>query len=594
MSIRVLAPEVAARIAAGEVVERPASVVKELVENALDGGATTISVEVETGGLDLVRVTDDGSGIAAEDTAHLFQRHATSKLRAAEDLADVRTMGFRGEALFSLGAAAWVTFLTRRREETVGTFLEARNGQAIRSEPRGAPAGTTVTVRHLFRDLPARRKFLRSPQAELGRAQAVVASYILAFPEVRFSLRSDRRQVLTSPGGGGLGDAALAVYGSQSAPALLSVEGGDGAIAVDGMISPPDVHRANRSYISLYVNRRPIQSRSLVHAVAEAYRGLLPVGRYPLAVLRIGMPPEELDVNVHPAKAEVRFRQENAVYSALQRTVRQALVALAPVPTLEVSPSLPDGSPSLATPYVNPASPRRPWGPSRPHGDRPPPSQPPLQVLPRLRAVGQVQETYIVAEGPDGLYLIDQHAAHECVLYEQLTGGGAPADASVAGPAGAGDGGADAPAGGGGAHAGGAANPVRVAGGGVRRPDRAAPGRARDPHDKGAGPGAARPPGQLPGGDGSPLVGRASCRDGRLSRIGARRGYPHRPGDDGNGPAAPERETAPHLPPRTPNDAPPQRILPGTRLSSAVGVASVREGLSAAPPDCPSPQEATP
>ena len=420
MSIRVLAPEVAARIAAGEVVERPASVVKELVENALDGGATTISVEVETGGLDLVRVTDDGSGIAAEDTAHLFQRHATSKLRAAEDLADVRTMGFRGEALFSLGAAAWVTFLTRRREETVGTFLEARNGQAIRSEPRGAPAGTTVTVRHLFRDLPARRKFLRSPQAELGRAQAVVASYILAFPEVRFSLRSDRRQVLASPGGGGLGDAALAVYGSQSAPALLSVEGGDGAIAVDGMISPPDVHRANRSYISLYVNRRPIQSRSLVHAVAEAYRGLLPVGRYPLAVLRIGMPPEELDVNVHPAKAEVRFRQENAVYGALQRTVRQALVALAPVPTLEVSPSLPDGSPSLATPYVNPASPRRPWGPSRPHGDRPPPSQPPLQVLPRLRAVGQVQETYIVAEGPDGLYLIDQHAAHECVLYEQL------------------------------------------------------------------------------------------------------------------------------------------------------------------------------
>ena len=420
MSIRVLAPEVAARIAAGEVVERPASVVKELVENALDGGATAISVEVETGGLDRVRVTDDGSGIAAEDAAHLFQRHATSKLRAAEDLADVRTMGFRGEALFTLGAAAWVTLLTRRREENVGIYLEARNGQAIRREPRGAPAGTTVTVRHLFRDLPARRKFLRSPQAELGRVQAVVASYVLAFPEVRFSLRADRRQVLTSPGGGGLGDAALAVYGSQSAQALLSVEGGDGAIAVDGLISPPDVHRANRSYISLYVNRRPIQSRSLVHAVAEAYRGLLPVGRYPLAVLRIRMPPEELDVNVHPAKAEVRFRQENAVYSALQRTVRQALVALAPVPTLEVSPSLPDGSLSLATPYVSPSAPRRPWGPSRPHGDRPPPSQPPLQVLPRLRAVGQVQETYIVAEGPDGLYLIDQHAAHECVLYEQL------------------------------------------------------------------------------------------------------------------------------------------------------------------------------
>ena len=420
MPIQVLAPEVAARIAAGEVVERPASVVKELVENALDGGATTVSVEVQTGGLDVVQVTDDGAGIAAEDTAHLFQRHATSKLRAAEDLAVVRTMGFRGEALFSLGAAAWVTLLTRRREETVGVYLEARNGRVIRSEPRGAPVGTTVTVRHLFRDLPARRKFLRSPQAELGRVQAVVASYVLAFPEVRFSLKSDKRQVLTSPGGGELADAALAVYGSQTAPALLPVAGGDEAIAVDGLISPPDVHRVNRSYISLFVNRRPIQSRSLVHAVAEAYRGMLPVGRYPVAVLRIQMPPEELDVNVHPAKAEVRFRQENVVYSVLQRTVRQALVALAPVPAFDVIPSLPTSSTPMTSPYVNQAAPRRPSAPSRADDDRPPSSQPPLQVLPRLRAVGQVQETYIVAEGPDGLYLIDQHAAHECVLYEQL------------------------------------------------------------------------------------------------------------------------------------------------------------------------------
>ncbi len=420
MAIQVLAPEVAARIAAGEVVERPASVVKELVENALDGGATAVTVEVQTAGLDLVRVTDDGAGIAAEDTAHLFQRHATSKLRSAEDLTEVRTMGFRGEALFSLGAAASVTLLTRRREETVGVYLEARNGQAIRREPRGAPAGTTVTVRHLFRELPARRKFLRSPQAELGRVQTVVASYILAFPEVRFSLRADGRQIMVSPGGGELADAALAVYGSQTAPALLPVEGGDGAIVVDGLISPPDVNRANRTYISLFVNRRPIQSRSLVHAVAEAYRGLLPVGRYPLAVLRIEMPPEELDVNVHPAKAEVRFRQENVVYGALQRTVRQALVALAPVPTLDITPPVPASTAALTSPYVNPPAPRRASGPSRSTDDRPPPSQPPLQVLPRLRAVGQVQETYIVAEGPDGLYLIDQHAAHECVLYEQV------------------------------------------------------------------------------------------------------------------------------------------------------------------------------
>ena len=433
MPIQVLAPDVAARIAAGEVVERPASVVKELVENALDGGATSISVEVQAGGLELVRVTDDGAGIAAADTASLFQRHATSKLRAAEDLAAVHTMGFRGEALYSLGAAAWVTMLTRRSEEPVGVYLEARNSQVIRNEPRGAPAGTTVTVRHLFRDLPARRKFLRSPQAELGRVQNVVAAYVLAFPEVRFSLTSDGRQTLVSPGGGELSDAAIAAHGSQVAPALLPVEGGDGAIAVDGLISPPDVHRANRSYISLFVNRRPIQSRSLVHAVAEAYRGLLPGARYPVAILRIRMSPEELDVNVHPAKAEVRFRQENAVFGALQRTVRQALVALAPVPAFNIIPSPPTSTAPMTLPFPGAAPAHRPSGPahlpSEPcslsgpcteHDHRPHESQPSFQILPQLRAVGQVHETYIVAEGPDGLYLIDQHAAHECVLYEEI------------------------------------------------------------------------------------------------------------------------------------------------------------------------------
>ncbi len=445
MPIRVLPPQVAARIAAGEVVEGPASAVKELVENALDAGASAIGVEIETGGLELIRVTDNGDGIASEDVAHLFQRHATSKLTSDEELEEIGTLGFRGEALHSLVAVAQVTLVTRRRGEESGSYVEARESRVVRQEPRGAPVGTTVTARHLFQSVPARRKFLRSPQAAGGRVQRVVSLYVLAYPGVRFSLASDGRTVLTAPGNGGLQEAVRAVYGGAVAQALLPVSGEAGDVRVGGLVSPPDLHRANRSYITLLVNGRPVQNRSLTFAVAEAYQGLLPGGRSPIAVISVSLPPQDVDVNVHPTKAEVRFRQESEVFGAIQRSVREALLAGSPVHAMR-----PPGEAGVEPTRAGLLS----WPPPRPSASAPSgagaPSPLPAadrmgaeessgvdvsggdgaaaepaqlllsRTLPALRVVGQVQETYIVAEGPQGMYLIDQHAAHECVIYERV------------------------------------------------------------------------------------------------------------------------------------------------------------------------------
>ena len=444
MPIRVLPHEVAARIAAGEVVERPASAVKELVENALDAGATTVRVEVKAGGLDGVRVVDNGCGIPASDVANLFQRHATSKLTAAEDLQSIVTLGFRGEALYSLAAVAMVSVLTRTPDSDAATFVEAANGRILRQEPRGGPVGTTVAVEELFDQVPARKKFLRSPRSELSRVNAVITNYALAYPDVRFTLTADGRMPFTSPGGGDLREAAAAVYGREAAQAFLAVETPESnGIGLTGLISPPDSTRANRSGITLFVNRRPVQSRALTFAVSEAYHGLLPSDRYPVAFLLIDIPPHDVDVNVHPTKAEVRFRREGDVFAALQKAVRETVIAVAPVPEIAVSTMAPTST--VATPFTPTdafgpltTTPREPEPPPPPQfglpamppavepvtaAPHPRPEQQPismLDALPALRVLGQTQETYIVAEGPDGLYLIDQHAAHECVVYERL------------------------------------------------------------------------------------------------------------------------------------------------------------------------------
>lgn len=434
MPIQVLSKEVAARIAAGEVVERPSSAVKELVENSIDAGATHVQVEVLSGGLEGIRVVDNGHGIPIAEVASLFQRHATSKLVSAADLDSITTMGFRGEALYSLAAVAEVSILTRTADQESAVFVETRNGGVSRQEPRGGPIGTTVSVNKLFEHIPARKKFLKAPKSELTRIHTVMIHYSLAHPDVRFSLLTDGRTSFASPGNGDLREAIAAVYNRGLAQALLAVESvSESGIKVSGLVSAPDLYRANRSYISLYVNQRPIQSRTLTYAVTEAYRGMIASERFPLATLMINIPAADVDVNVHPTKSEVRFRAEGDVFSALQRAVREVIVGGSPIPemgiagfadrpgTLMGTVRVPEGIRGSGVGFSPGLTPETK---SRPRVDvREPTSQevfPMMETLPALRVLGQSQETYIVAEGPDGLYLIDQHAAHECVVYERL------------------------------------------------------------------------------------------------------------------------------------------------------------------------------
>lgn len=431
MPIHILPPAVAAKIAAGEVIERPSSVVKELVENALDAGPTQVSVEIEGGGSRLIRVRDNGSGIAAEEVPLAFQRHATSKIARAEDLLLVTTLGFRGEALPSIAAVAEITLLTRPASSLDGYFLHLREGRAVAQGPRGSPAGTQVTVRELFGGFPARRKFLRSPATEAAHCLTTVSHYALARPDVRFSVLLDGRRVLQTPGSGDLREAAAAVLSAGVAEALLEIGPSPpdqhpgnrrGDITVAGLVSPPGVTRASRGSISLFVNGRWVQHRGLTFAVEEAYQGSLMTGRHPVAVVRVSLPSEEVDVNVHPRKLEVRFLQEGDIFTAVQRAVRRTLTTTSiasMAPPATARPSHRDGTVTEA-PLLPGALITLNSLPSSP---APGPAMGPPQSsrrIPLLRVLGQLNSTYIIAEGPDGMYLVDQHAAHERVLFEQV------------------------------------------------------------------------------------------------------------------------------------------------------------------------------
>jgi DNA mismatch repair protein MutL len=421
MTIRVLPPDVAARIAAGEVIERPASVVKELLENALDAGASRISVEARGGGIELIRVTDDGCGISPNDLATAFLRHATSKLADDDDLFRVLTLGFRGEALPSIAAVAEVDLVSRPPGNDAAGAIRLVPGAPPETAVQGAPAGTTVTVQRIFGRQPARRKFLRSPASEANAIATVVTHYALAYPHVRFTLTLDGREALRTDGSGDLRDAVAAVYGADTAGAMLEVRPlEDRQAAVSGLVAPPHISRSNRTYISIFLNGRWIQNRRLAYAVEEAYAGMLMVGRHPIAVLNLRLPPGEVDVNVHPTKAEVRFRDESAVFSAVQRSVRAALASSAPVPgtapfrelSLEAQPS----APPLWQHAVSLESRRGTAVASATLEASPTPAV----TLPVLRVIGQFAGVYIIAEGPEGMFLIDQHAAHERVLYERF------------------------------------------------------------------------------------------------------------------------------------------------------------------------------
>ena len=422
MPIRVLPPDVASKIAAGEVVERPASVVKELLENSLDAGASSVTVEIQAGGVGQIRVTDNGEGIPDGEVELAFQRHATSKLQGPEQLDSVATLGFRGEALPSIAAVSRLSLTTRAGGADAGYRVQLEWGSIKRSTPEGCPQGTSVAVSDLFGNLPARRKFLKSNAAETSRVHDVVARYALVYPGVRFQLTVDGRPVIATPGSGKGRETLLALYGPEVAAAMLEVRASDPATgwSVEGFVSPPSVNRANRSYMTFFINQRWVQSRTLSFALEQAYYGLLPEKRYPISAVNLSLPYEDVDVNSHPAKREVRLRHEGRVFAAFQRAVREALIADSPVPQMQ-PPRGPSSTAAAPTASAGPSFfSRSAFSVPRPTVQSPPDAATPLQSAPALKVVGQLKLTYIVAEGPEGMFLVDQHAAHERVLFDKL------------------------------------------------------------------------------------------------------------------------------------------------------------------------------
>ena len=533
--IRILPDQVANQIAAGEVVDRPASVVKELLENALDAGANRIRVEVEAGGRRLIRITDDGHGMNRDDALLAFERHATSKLRTADDLLTIATLGFRGEALPSIASVARVTLETATGEEAAGTRVEIAGGKILHVDDAALPRGTTLAVADLFFNTPARRKFLRAESTELAHVTALVTHYALVHPEKHFELTSATHTILSAPPVARTAERIYQIFGKETLAQLLSAaaetplaRGGlpeappwkrdpdepardPGKLRLTGFYSKPELQKLNRNSIYIFVNKRLIRDRLLIHAITEAYRNVIPPTSYPVVLLFLEMPPEEVDVNVHPAKTEVRFRQQSLVHDFVRDSLRTALIQARPsagfLAALDsaagASPSLmpPAASPLPGSPdserssYPNPAdsdpdafqaaaaetelfqlTPKLPtpvpgrlpfdsrgvnqsgwedqqaWGeaaaalfqpgvPAAADGCSPSfgdasanglsPETATAQVeaeqaaanlnhLGSLRPLAQLRESFILASGDDGLWIIDQHVAHERVLFEKI------------------------------------------------------------------------------------------------------------------------------------------------------------------------------
>jgi DNA mismatch repair protein MutL len=436
MTIRVLPPEVASQIAAGEVVERPASVVKELLENALDAGAKSVTVNIATAGRTLIQVADDGTGIPAEELTLAIERHATSKLVSADDLFRIATLGFRGEALASIGSVSRLTITSRTANSPAGARLRVEGGTIGRLEIVGAPVGTVVSVEDLFYNIPARLKFLKQDMTERRVIDALLTRYALAYPQVRFKVSEGNTTSLQTSGDGDRRAILVTLYGVDSARQMLDVVAEEDDFKLSGFISPTALTRSNRREITFFVNGRWVQDTPLNAALLQAYHTLLMVGRYPLAALFLEVPPEEVDVNVHPAKAQVRFRNPDKAFSFVQRSVRRAILAFTPVPQVatqnlwgrsDVRTQTVDGRPQIDATWVLGHDANRERFPAddqstaingQPSKVTTQPSA--FEKVPLLRLIGQIGATYLVAEGPDGLYLIDQHAAHERVLFERL------------------------------------------------------------------------------------------------------------------------------------------------------------------------------
>src|SRR5579883_1534193 len=382
--IRILSDQVANQIAAGEVVDRPASVVKELLENALDAGASRIRVEVEAGGRKLIRISDNGHGMMRDDALLAFERHATSKIRSSDDLLSIATLGFRGEALPSIASIARLEMETRAEDEASGTRIEIAGGKVMRVEDAGVPGGTTFVIRDLFFNTPARRKFLKSETTELSHVTALVTHYALAHPDKHFELHSATHALLVAPPVRKPEERIFQIFGSETLNQLLPMAAerpfdraglpepppwkrdedyaapDPGFLRISGFISKPELQKLNRNSIYIFVNRRLIRDRLILHAVSEAYRNIMPPTSFPVILMFMEMPPHEVDVNVHPSKTEVRFRQQAFVHDFVRDSVRTALIKARPVPhfTREIhaqptaSQSLSPGARQPSTPFA--------------------------------------------------------------------------------------------------------------------------------------------------------------------------------------------------------------------------------------------------
>lgn len=486
--IRILSDQVANQIAAGEVVDRPASVVKELLENALDAGATRIRVEVEAGGRKLIRISDNGHGMMRDDALLAFERHATSKIRSSDDLLSIATLGFRGEALPSIASIARLEMDTRAAEEASGTHIEIVGGKVMRVDDAGVPPGTTFTIRDLFFNTPARRKFLKAETTELSHVTALVTHYALAHPDKHFELHSATHALLVAPPVNRAEERIFQIFGKETLDQLLPVAAerafdraglpepppwkqdedyqppDPGFLRISGFISKPELQKLNRNSIYVFVNRRLIRDRLILHAVSEAYRNIIPPTSFPVILMFMEMPPHEVDVNVHPAKTEVRFRQQSVIHDFVRDSIRNQLIHSRPAagflaaltanpqatPSLLPSVSPMPGEPSptiqqesepaaaaedgtgfaLTPPELPPQAVSLPFAEALPAQansatlpqqipavQEPAPS---LNSLASLKPLGQLRESFILAVNDEGLWIIDQHVAHERVLFEKI------------------------------------------------------------------------------------------------------------------------------------------------------------------------------
>jgi len=428
MTIKVLSQNVASKIAAGEVVERPLSVVKELMENAIDAGADEIRIQIENAGQRLIQVEDNGSGISNVEAGLALQRYATSKISRIEDLEHIRTLGFRGEALASIAAVSRFKLFSRTESEDIGVQLSTEGGEGMQQSPAGLKKGTRIIVEDLFFNVPARRKFLKAETTERRSINDLVARYSLFYAAIRFHLQMEGKETLSTSGSGDRREVLSGIYDLKTARAMLDLKVVDDYLGIEGFISPLGISRSNRKEIFFFINGRLVADPALGTAVTQAYQNLLMIGRYPMAAVFLAMDPAELDVNVHPTKAEVRFREPNRIFSLVHSAVRKTVSAFSDVPRL--SPTFWQGGQNFP-PAVDPAwsfisqPPREMTEFQEAQGSTFPDAghtaeEPVLIKVPLLRLVGQIGRTYLVAEGPDGLYLIDQHAAHERILFEKF------------------------------------------------------------------------------------------------------------------------------------------------------------------------------